>query len=446
MFRKVLVFLVVGALHAMAMPAASAMVAGGPVSHATTSTEPIDPWSLQIEPAPEVTDPWTLQVEPAPEPIDPWTIQIEAESAVATVEDAAEGAAEDASDAPITFEEFRIPDATMQQITQEWLDEIVASHPAHSWAPLEFHPTDSQLDRMGLPSSDILLAQRYPEPTMISKTGQTETVDISPINHETGTLGPTAPPFAGAGWFGIRPGAKVLLLNGGSVGWCTLAHVYGSPGSYSISTAGHCGKAGDIATVVAAFGNRNGVLNPVLLDFGVFKTSHDGGLGNDWALISVNSAWQNLVSPTMAFWGGPRGMYTKTGAVAGITFPRRGLVPSVTLNPDPLLAQSIVHYGHGTGVGTGGTPRAGLALYWGTSHYMFEGVITFGDSGSGSNAIVGDTVGGSMEAAGINTHIWVDPLMRSGIGIMGGTRATQVSGTLANGQIVSYPVPVTGAP
>jgi hypothetical protein len=36
--------------------------------------------------------------------------------------------------------------------------------------------------------------------------------------------------------------------------------------------------------------------------------------------------------------------------------------------------------------------------------------------------------------------------MRSGIGIMGGTRATQVSGTLANGQIVPYPIPIAGLP
>lgn len=352
-----------------------------------------------------------------------------------------------AQQAPLTFEEFRVPDAVAADITNEWYRGLI-NNPQHwqTWQPLEFHPTDSQLDRMALPSSDILHAQRYPEPTMITKSGETEIVDIDPVNAETGTLGPTAPPFAGAGWFGIRPGAKVLLLSGGGIGWCTLAHVYGSPGNYMISTAGHCGKGGETATLIAAFGNRNGVLNPVLLDFGTFKTSHDGGLGNDWALISIKSEFQNLVSPTMCLWGGPRGMYTKTGAIVGITFPRRGFTPSVTLTPDPLLAQTIVHYGHGVGVGTGGTARAGLALHWGADHYMFEGVITFGDSGSGSNALVGDTVGGSMEAAGINTHIWVDPLMRSGIGIMGGTRATKVSGTLANGQIVSYPVPVTGAP
>jgi hypothetical protein len=76
---------------------------------------------------------------------------------------------------------------------------------------------------------------------------------------------------------------------------------------------------------------------------------------------------------------------------------------------------------------------------------MFFGVINFGDSGSGANTVTGDTVGANMEAAGIITHIYVDPLMRQGFGIMGGTRATRV-GTPTNGQIVPYPAPVQGLP
>jgi hypothetical protein len=222
--------------------------------------------------------------------------------------------------------------------------------------------------------------------------------------------------------------------------------VYGSAGNYDISTAGHCGKTGDAATMIAGFGNRGDATGVILLDFGKFGTSHDGGLGNDWALIDIAAAYQSLTTPTMCFWGGPRGVYTKTGSLVGITIPRRGLIPNVTLNPDPTLAQTIVHYGHGVGVGTGGTPRAGEVISWGASHFMFTGAITFGDSGSGSNTLLGDTLGANMEAAGINTHIWIDPLMRSGIGIMGGTRATAVSGTLANGQIVPYPIPITGLP
>ena len=347
---------------------------------------------------------------------------------------------------PIVLREFSIPEANLQQLTDEWIDNILATYPEGTWAPLKTELTDRQLDLLGLPSSDVLLGQRFPEPTMIDEAGNKERVDLPPVFAETGTLGPTVATFAGAGWFGIRPGALVLLISGNSIGWCSRAHVYGSPGSYQISTAGHCGKGGDVATVVAGFGQRGDALHPILLDFGTFKTSTDGGLGNDKALISIASQWQSLATPTAVFWGGPRGVYTKTGSTVAVNFPRNNLIPSVSVNPDPLLAQAIVHYGHGTGVGTGGTPRAGTAIHWGSSHYMFEGVITFGDSGSYSNVIVGDTVGGSMEAAGINTHIYVDPLMRQGIGIMGGTRATAVSATLANGQIVPYPAPLPGLP
>jgi hypothetical protein len=76
---------------------------------------------------------------------------------------------------------------------------------------------------------------------------------------------------------------------------------------------------------------------------------------------------------------------------------------------------------------------------------MFSGEIAPGDSGSGANTLTGDSVGANMEAAGIITHIYIDALMRQGIGIMGGTRATKL-GTPTNGQIVPYPVPVSGLP
>jgi hypothetical protein len=221
-----------------------------------------------------------------------------------------------------------------------------------------------------------------------------------------------------------------------------MAHVYGSAGSYDISTAGHCGRTGETATVIAAFGNRGDLAGPVLLDFGTFATSRDNGLGNDWALIDIFARYQSLVTPTMCFWGGPRGMYTKTGGIATVNWNNG----TVDINPDPFLAQAVVHYGHGLGTGPGGTPRAGTAVHWGSTHFMFFGAISFGDSGSGANTLTGDSVGANMEAAGIMTHLYIDPLMRQGLGIMGGTRATAVSGTLANGQIVPYPVPISGLP
>lgn len=332
----------------------------------------------------------------------------------------------------------------MCRLRDAWIARLVAEHPEAGWAPLRTELNDEDLELLGLPPRDWLLSHRFPEPTMVSRDGTAEPVELPSLQPTRGTLGPTVATYAGLGCFGIRPGAWLLLITGNSIGWCSMAHVYGTPGNYQISTAGHCGKVGDVATVIAALGNRAGLLNPILLDFGKFAKVNDGGLGKDWALISIDAAWQSLVSPTMCFWGGPRGMYTKVGAT--VTLQANRLPPSVTLNADPFLAQAIVQYGHGTGVGTGGTPRAGAAIAWMSSHFMFVGAITPGDSGSGSNTLTGDTVGATMEAAGINTHLWIDVLMRSGIGIMGGTRATQVPATLANGQIVPYPVPAPGLP
>ena len=349
----------------------------------------------------------------------------------------------------ISISEFK-PDADAWcDVQKQWMDDLLAKHEPGTWAEMKFEPTDAQLKRLGLPSSDILSSRRYPTPTLVTQDGEFYDVPLSELEQAMGSstqgILPTVTTYGGTGCMGIRPGALLLSVTSNSIGWCSMAHVYGAPGAYDISTAGHCGRTGDIATVIAGFGNRGDATGVILLDFGKYGTSHDGGLGNDWALIDIDPAYQSLVTPTMCFWGGPRGSYTKTGSLVGVTIPRRGLIPSVTLTPDPTLAQTIVHYGHGTAVGTGGTPRAGEAIAWGASHFMFTGAISPGDSGSGSNTLLGDTVGANMEAAGINTHLYIDPLMRQGIGIMGGTRVTAV-GTPANGQIVPYPIPISGLP
>ena len=57
-----------------------------------------------------------------------------------------------------------------------------------------------------------------------------------------------------------------------------MAHVYGAPGAYQISTAGHCGKTGDIASVIGVLGNRADV--PVLLDFGKYREVDRGQPGS----------------------------------------------------------------------------------------------------------------------------------------------------------------------
>lgn len=333
----------------------------------------------------------------------------------------------------LQLSEFRIDHEAMCDLREEWADNLLATHESGTWVPLRFELTDSQLARMGLPSADVLRSRRYSAPTIVSPDGQFEEI---PLEDLEAAMDPAVVSYAGTGCLGIRPGALYLIITGNSIALCSMAHLYGT----SISTAGHCGKGGNKATVIAAVGNSS-IAGPVLLDFGTFKSSTDGGLGNDKALIAITSTYMNLVTPTMCFWGGPRGVYTKTGGTATINWNNG----QVSVNPDPFLPQAIVHYGHGLGVGAGGTPRAGAAIHWDSSHFMFFGVINFGDSGSGANTVTGDTAGANMEAAGIITHIYVDPLMRQGLGIMGGTRATRV-GTPTNGQIVPYPVPVQGLP
>lgn len=334
-------------------------------------------------------------------------------------------------DTSIRLEEFVLNEATENRLNTLWLDQLQTRRATNGWVPMRADLTDEMLDLLGLPPRALLSKMRFPRPTIVDRLGRTREIRMGP-----GGAGGT---YAGAGWFGIRPGAW-LLINGQVPAWCSMAHVYGKRGSYDISTAGHCAPTGATATVVAAFANSSGISGPVLLDFGTFATSVDQGPGRDWALIDIHAQHQRLVTPTMAFWGGPRGMFTKNGAAATLH------PPGVT--PDPLLAQAVVHYGHGTGVGAGGTPRAGGIVHWDVREFTVFGAFSFGDSGSGVNTLGGDTIGATMQAAGIFTHLrlpWLD-LFSRGLGTMAGTRATQIPAQLADGQLVSYPVPQDGAP
>ncbi len=331
----------------------------------------------------------------------------------------------------VRLSEFRLSADQTQQLRKNWVNQILSTHKMHSWAPMKMTLNDRDLKLMGLPPKRFLVGHRFPVPTKVYPNGR-----MVPMAAD-----PAVATFAGAGFFGIRPGALLLTVTDDTVGWCSMAHVYGSPGSYSISTAGHCGNSGDLGTVIGVVGNHSsfGTTVPVLLDFGRYSASTgDAGIGKDWALISVDPAYQSLVTPTMAFWGGPIGTYTATGEVVSADLSKG----EVSTNPNPTLVQQVVHYGHGAGIGAGGTPRSGTAITWRSNYFTFFGAITPGDSGSGSNTLTGDAIGNNREAAGINTHIYVDASLASGVGLMAGTRATLVGGTLANGQILPYPAPL----
>jgi hypothetical protein len=172
------------------------------------------------------------------------------------------------------------------------------------------------------------------------------------------------------GEIGIRPGSWMIAPSG-----CTMNFVFGSPGSYSIGTAGHCGSAGEEVTLLTL---APGGANPVLVEIGAISRSVDGGIGNDFAIVPIRPELQSWVSPTIAVVAGPCGSYTGSG-------------------PEP-----VFHYGHGLAIGTGGTPRAGLALRWETDAFGWTGAAIFGDSGSAVR------VNSGMQAAGDLTHLVVD--------------------------------------
>jgi hypothetical protein len=179
---------------------------------------------------------------------------------------------------------------------------------------------------------------------------------------------PTDAPLPGT--VGIRPGSWMLFPAG-----CTMNFVFGSAGGYSIGTAGHCGSAGQQVTLLTL---APGGANPVLVDVGTIQRSVDGGIGNDFAIVSIRPELQTWVSPTIAIVAGPCGSYGGAGP------------------------EAVFHYGHGLAVGTGGTPRAGLALTWQASAFGWSGLAAPGDSGSAVRVNTG------LQAAGDLTHLVVD--------------------------------------
>jgi hypothetical protein len=358
-----------------------------------------------------------------------------------------------------TDDGFDVPDgvSTVEncEFMQDWYDELLAKHEPGTAVPLEYEPSDEDLAELGLPPADELTEMEFDEPTMFYEDGSTETVSPEllaprepadfelPVHHRDGHGGggdddgsssdtvPDGPGVAtvgGSTCLGIRPGGWIFNLEGGGISWCTLAHQYGSS---QISTAGHCASTGDEITMIGFVGDNE--LAPVLLDFGETSQSTAGGVGDDWALIDVYDRYQDLMTPTMCDWGGPfLGTYENEGVLAAGEWGGQG--PGVTVNPDPTLVEGIVHYGHGTGIGTSGTPRAGAGAVWGSDYFAFVGAIGPGDSGSGANTA-------TTQAAGIITHIIVDPVMRDGVGIAAGTRATEV-GTPTMGLPVGVPAPL----
>lgn len=199
---------------------------------------------------------------------------------------------------------------------------------------------------------------------------------------------------------GIRPGAWMIDPSG-----CTMNFVFQSGTRLGIGTAGHCTSVGDEVVLLTTLPNNPG--RSGLVNIGRTVVSHDNGVGDDFALVEIDPTLNADVDPTTALIGGPCGQYTGSGP------------------------ETVAHYGHGLAIGTGGTPRAGIALTWQSDAFGWDGAAIFGDSGSPVRVT-------DLKAAGDLTHLVVDPKFLPSF--IAGTRITKIeqingSWTLVNSDL-----------
>ena len=231
-------------------------------------------------------------------------------------------------------------------------------------------------------------------------------------SEEGWTPAPVDAPLPGE--VGIRPGSWMI-----SPYWCTMNFIFQKSGTVAIGTAGHCVEPGE-PVVLLTLAPSSGI--PVLVELGRVLLHRDAGIGKDYALVEIPPQHYDWIFPTMGVVGGPCGVYAEN-------------------TPQP-----VFHYGHGLGVGTGGTPRAGMGfslengtlpikirgldLTWDSDSIVWAGLINGGDSGSGVRI-------GTLPAVSNLTH---------GIGITGlepsalawGTRVTTI--TNSGWQLVNSPL------
>src|SRR5437764_7540317 len=115
---------------------------------------------------------------------------------------------------------------------------------------------------------------------------------------------------------GIHPGLWLItLLDQGYIfAWCSANFVFKKSSTYGLGTAGHCaGKDGispnGIVTAFVVPPPTSGKL-PGFYAIGKFVLSHNNGIGDDFAMISIYSQYNSWLRPTMPVWGGPTGTYT----------------------------------------------------------------------------------------------------------------------------------------
>jgi hypothetical protein len=202
------------------------------------------------------------------------------------------------------------------------------------------------------------------------------------------------------GEIGIRPGSWMISPAG-----CTMNFVFQKSGALAIGTAGHCvDKVGQSVVLLTL---APGGSNPVLVDIGTVIARHDNGIGDDFALVSIRPTLLSWVSPTIGVIAGPCGAYYGSGP------------------------ETVAHYGHGLVIGTGGTPRGGVALTWRADAFGWDGAAIFGDSGSPVRVT-------GLQAAGDLTHLVVDSRWLPSF--IAGTRISKILQIARGWTLVSSPL------
>jgi hypothetical protein len=219
---------------------------------------------------------------------------------------------------------------------------------------------------MASPLGRLAVHQRAPRPTW-----------LTPFLLKAARQGPVAAPAAAiadlpvTGLVGIRPGSMEIDPKG-----CTMNFVFQNAGALAIGTAGHCvDGVGQDVTLLTVDPDS---MNPVLVDIGqvVYRDYAENRLAPDLAIVQIRPELYSWVFPTVAVVGGPCGAYGGDG-LASVPVPQVFVGQEPAAEPEVLL-----HYGHGTGIGTGGTPRAGVALYWDADSFWWTSPSSPGDSGS----------------------------------------------------------------
>lgn len=229
--------------------------------------------------------------------------------------------------------------------------------------------------------------------------------------------GSAAPDVPASGYVGIRPGSEEIAPYG-----CTMNYIFKKNGAYGIGTAGHCtDHVGQTITLLTLEPDSK---IPVIVDVGkvVVRAFDPKKLAPDFSIIAIDPKFYAWVFPTQAQVLGPCGEYTGNGRVS---VP----VPKVFAGQEDRVGPEVLfHYGHGLGIGTGGTPRAGVSIYWDKSSYWWDSPSTPGDSGSGVHT-------SDLKAAGNLTDLVVFTTHPGAF--VEGTRITQMTAT--GWQLVSSP-------